>query len=195
MSNFWTTSDGKDVTEDAEKEYSVGGGSFDIIPDKTNCLALVKNAAWTEDRDNNRYINVQWSIVKPEAFANQNVWQKLWVKDDDPRAAKPAQKRDKALKMLSTIDANAGGKLAKAGREPDDDDLALALTNKQMGITVMVWENDQKEPGGNWVSAVWGKGTKEISDAKKAVPRAASGGGGSQARRPVDDLDDDDIPF
>lgn len=188
--SFWTTSDGTDVTENAEKEYSVGGGSFEIIPDKTNALALVKNAAWTKDRDGNRYINVQWSIMKPEIYAGQSVFQKLWVGDDDPRAKDAAKKRDKALKMLATIDANAGGKLAKAGREPDDDDLALALTNKQMGITIMTWDDDKtEEPGGNWVSTVWAKGAKDIAEVK-ANPKPA-------ARKPApqDDLDDDDIPF
>ena len=47
--SFWNTSDGADVTDDVEKEYDGGGGGFSIIPDKTNCLALLHSAAWKED--------------------------------------------------------------------------------------------------------------------------------------------------
>lgn len=202
--SFWSTSDGEDLTKTAEKEFDGGGGSYDIVPDKTNCLMNLDRAAWKEDKDKNRYINVQWSVLKPEAFEKTVVFQKLWVKDDDPRAKDPAKKRDKALKMLSAIDANAGGKLAKAGREPDDDDLALALTNKQMICKVMVWEmdgEDGKPMEGNWIAAVGSKGgSMAISEGvKPAAKKADTGGGGSSARRPAadpfDDDIDDDIPF
>lgn len=195
MSNWWNTSDGTDVTDDAKTEYDSGGGGFEILPAKTRALASIASAGWAKDREDNRYINIQWSIVKHEGYARRVVFQKLWCGDDDPRAKDPKKKRDKALRMLATIDANAGGKLAKAGREPDDDDLALALTNKQMGITLMVWdkeENGETVPGGNWVSAVAPKAGFECT----VPPKGAVGGGGSMARRiPADDDLDSDVPF
>jgi len=201
--DWWADSSGEDVSKVAEKEFDGGGGTPDLIPDKTNCLMSLVRAAWKGD-EGKRFVNVQWSVVKPEVFGGTVVFQKVWCGDLDQSAKDPAKKRDKALRMLATIDANAGGKLAKAGREPDDDDLALALTNKQMVCKVMLWEmEDREKPGemirGNWVSMVAGKGgSLEISDVK-AKP-AAVGGGGSQARRPApstgfaDDMDDD-IPF
>lgn len=194
MSSFWSTSDGEDVTKTAEKEYDAGGGGFDLIPDKTTCLMNLDRAAWKDDRDGNSFINVQWSVLKPDAFAKTTVFQKLWVKDDDPSAKDPAKKRDKALKMLSTIDANAGGKLAKAGREPDDDDLALALTNKQLLAKVMVWsmpdrDNPSKNIEGNWVAQVGPAkgGSMSVSEvAAKPKPQTKTNF--------AEDLDDD-VPF
>lgn len=199
MSNWWNTSDGADVTEDVSKEYDSGGGGFEILPAKTKALASIASAGWAKDRDENRYVNIQWSIVKPDDYARRVVFQKIWCGDPDPRAKDPNKKRDKALRMLATIDANAGGKLAKAGREPDDDDLALALTNKQMGITLMVWDKEEddgfggkrKEPGGNWVSAVAPKAGFEVT----IPPKKSTGNGGPQTRRQMNDDLDDDIPF
>lgn len=198
--NWWMTSDGEDVTKDVKQEYDTGGGSFEPIPDKTNALATIITAAWAKSRDNDRYVNIQWSITKPEEYARRIVFMKVWCGDLDPRAKDPEKKRDKAKKMLITIDGLAGGKLAKAGREPDDDDLALALTNKSMGVTIMLWEmdgEDGKPMSGNWISSVWAKGAKELTVPPKAAPK--TGGGGSQARRRPDPIDDDDddsgIPF
>lgn len=188
MSNFWADSTGANVAEDASKEFDVGGGDFEIIPAKTKALASVSSAAWSKDNDGNRYVNIQWSLLKHDDYAGRRIFQKIWCGDDDPRAKDPAKKRDKALRMLATIDANAGGKLAKAGREPDDDDLALALTNKQMGITIMVWEMDGKE--GNWVSAVASKAGFDVTiPAKGAVkPKPA-------AKPDADEDDPDFVPF
>src|SRR5690606_38171870 len=122
------------------------------------------------------------------------VFQKLWVKDPEPNALKKGaekadQKRDKALRMLAAIDANAGGKLARKGTEPSDDELMLALANKPMVITVKTWEMDTKDgkKEGNWVAAVSPK-TKELKLGKAAEPK----------REPVragTPLEDDEIPF
>lgn len=188
--SFWQASNGADVTDGVEKEYD-GGGGFALVPDKTNCLAMLYGAEWREDKDRNRYINIRWDIIKDDAYKGIVIFQKLWVKDDDPNAKDPAKKRDKALRMLAAIDANAGGKLARKGREPDDDDLAVCLTNKQMMIKCMVWDIDGKE--GNWIAAVGPKGgnmsiTVPVSESKRAARKI----------NPVDDLDDDlddDVPF
>lgn len=188
--SFWQTSDGTNVTDNVEKEYDGGGGDFPLIPDRTVCLLNIHSAAWDKDRDGNRYIKIRWDVVKPEPIARSVIFQKLWVRDDDPQAKDPAKKRDKALRMFAAIDANAGGKLAKAGREPDDDDLALALTNKQMLGRSMIWSMDDREqPGkkieGNWISWVGPKGSKEITE--MAAP--------PKRQEPDNSVDDDDVPF
>lgn len=190
MSSFWNTSDGADVTDDVEKEYDGGGGGFSIIPDKTNCLALLHSAAWKDDQKGNSYINIRWDVMQHEAFKGTVIFQKLWVEDDDPNASDPAKKRDKALRMLAAIDANAGGKLARKGKKPTDDDLAVALTNKQMMIKVMLWEIDGKE--GNWIAAVGPKGGSMSVTAPKDEPKKAAR---KPERQPFDEDLDDDVPF
>lgn len=189
--SFWNTSDGNDVTDSVEKEYDGGGGGFPIIPEKTNCLALLHSAAWDKNKDGDRYIKIRWDIQKHEAYKGSVIFQKLWVKDDDPNAKDPSKKRDSALRMLAAIDANAGGKLARAGREPDDDDLAMALTNKAMMVKVMVWEIEGKE--GNWISAVGPKGGAMSVTEPEEAPRPKSRK--PETKKPFDDDFDDDVPF
>lgn len=185
--SFWSTSTGTSATEKVETSYDAGGGQMELIPDGSTVLAFIKKAEWKEGREQDgypNYINIQWSVEEPESLARRVVFQKLWVKDDDPNAKDPAAKRDKALKMLATIDANAGGKLAAAGTEPTDDSLALALHTKQMVITVKVWEmkTSSGKMDGNWVAAVQPKGTE------LKVPDGKFDGGG------LDELSDE-IPF
>lgn len=189
MSNFWNTSDGEDVTQTAEKEYDAGGG-MEPVPDNTNCLLNIDNANWDKDKDGNKYIKVQYSVLKPESVANRKIWQKLWVKDDDPNAKDAEKKRNNALKMLAAIDAIAGGKLARAAREPDDDDLAFALTNKQLIGKAKIWEMGGSS--GNWIAHVAAKnGSLAVSDDVKAAVKKVT------AKLSVgdNDLDGDDIPF
>ena len=175
----------------ADKEYDAGGGNLDPIPDKTNCGLSIDSAVWKTDKDDNEYLNIQYSVVKPDAYANRKIFQKLWVKDGDPRAKDQSAKRDKALRMLATIDAICGGKLAKAGGEPSDDDLALALTNKQLVGKVMVWEmegSDGNTMSGNWIAHVAAKGGS-LTISEVAAPKKKAD--------PEPDYDDleDDIPF
>lgn len=185
--SFWNTSDGESATKGVTKEYDAGGGDFDPIPDNTNLLAFISNGQWRGAKDapdEDRHIVIEYTIEQPAAFSRRKLFQKLWVKDPDPRAKDKEtadKKRDKALKMLATIDAICGGKLAKAGREPDDDDLALALTNKAIIIKSKVWEMGDSK--GNWVAAVAPKGGNlEVSEVK------------AKAETAKDDLDDN-IPF
>lgn len=186
--SFWQTSAGENVTENVEKEYDAGGG-YTLIPDKTNCLMMIHSAGWDKDRDGNRYVKIRWDAIKPEAVAKTVTFQKIWCADFNPKwkPDEAQKKRDKALRMLAAIDANSGGKLAKAGCEPDDDDLALALTNKQMMAKVMVWEIDGKE--GNWIAAIGSKGgSLAITDLAELPKR--------EAKKPVDeDYDIGDVPF
>ena len=186
--SFWSTSDGEDVTKNATGEYDAGGGNFDPIPDDTNCLMMIESAAWAKDPNFNEYIQLTWLVVGPEAYQNRKVWQKLWVKDPEPNALKKGRedadkKRNNSLRMFANIDAIAGGKLGRAGREPDDDDLALALTNKQAICKLKVWEMGDKS--GNWIAAVGPKGgNMEVSKGDATKPKR------EQSR-----VEDDEIPF
>lgn len=193
--NFWSTSDGVDVRKDVSKTYEAPTGNLDPIPDGSTVLAFIKEAKWDntkQDGSGARYIKLRWDVEQPESVARRVVFQKLFVKDPDPNAkdAEAAdKKRNNAIKMLIAIDANSRGKLAEIGEEPNDDQLAMALTNAVMIITVKVWEmkaNDGSTMSGNWICAVNPKGEKEVhvTDAKPAT-----GSGDNIAR------DNSDIPF
>lgn len=195
--SFWSTSTGENVADNATNEFDAGGGNFELIPDNSSVLAYVDEAGWAKDDSFNEYISIKWKVQKPEAVEGRVVFQKLWVKDPEPNALKKGaekaeQKRDKALRMLAAIDANAGGKLARKGTEPSDDELMLALANKPMVITVKTWEmdtNDGKKEG-NWVAAISPK-TKELKLGKAVEPKRELVGAGGGYK------DDDDlgIPF
>ena len=202
MSDIWGLSDGGNAA-DTGTEYEVpGGGNMEPLPEGSKVLAMVEDAEWKEDADHNEYLNLKWSVVRPDEARNRKIFQKLWIKDFDPREkdeAKAEKKRDRARRLFAAIDANAGGKLAKKGGIPDADTIMVALANKLMVLRLGLWEmEDRQNPGqvmsGNWVSMVSPK-TSEIGipDAK---PRAQSArAGSSQQAANAAYADDDEIPF
>ena len=141
MSNFWDIEGEKLNTTG---KYELGGGGFKLIPDNTNCIALIDKAEWQEYQGN-EYINIKWLITSPEEYKGRVVFQKLKVFDED------AKRASKAKQMLSAIDVNAGGKLSKLKSAPSTIQLN-ALQNAKMMIKVFVWEIDDKS--GNWVGGV-----------------------------------------
>lgn len=153
--SFWNLSEG-DLKKDGL--FEVGGGDIEPIPADTSCLATIDEAKWGNDRENNSFISLRWSVLQPVEYKNRKVFQKLWVLDDDPRAKDAAKKRDKAKQMLAAIDANAGGKLMAAAEAPTDESLGACLTNKPMVIKVMQWKIKDESTGetkvGNWIGAV-----------------------------------------
>lgn len=201
--SFWNLSDGESAAT-GEKEYEQPSGNLDPIPDGSSVMAIIDEAKWNETRDERaEHISLRWSVMEPAEYANRKIFQKLWVTDDDPNtkdADKMEKKRDKAKRMLAAIDANCGGKLARKAARPNDDDLALGLTNKAMVIKCMVWEmptaeidtstGKPKMNSGNWISAVSPKSKGVDVKAAKAPAAKAS----SPASSFGDDLDDD-IPF
>jgi len=196
---FWDLSDGAAATDDVKGEYETGGGRFDPIPDGSDVLGEVEKAAWA-DKDGNEFIELTWTVLAPEEYQNRKVFQKLWVTDLDPQAKdnkKAEAKRDKARKMLATIDFNAGGKLARKSGKPTDDDL-LHLTGKPMNIKCMVWavSDARGTATGNWISAVAPK-TKPVNITNAPPPAATAGRGGqaSTISRSGSKADDDEIPF
>lgn len=204
---FWDLSDNSSA-KDTGAEYEVPGGNLEPIPAGSSVLAMIDEAKW-DDKDGAEYISLRWSVMAPEQYKNRKIFHKLWASDLEPATvakggeAKAVQKRDKARKMLSAIDANAGGKLSRKDEKPSDDALALNLCNKPMVITLMVWESQGRDgtmAQGNWVSAVAPK-SKEIKiGVASTAPRQ------SQSRRDDDfgmssgqsrqsRVDDDEIPF
>lgn len=207
--SFWDLSDGETAKTD-KTEYEIPGGNLTPIPGNSDVLAAPSDAKWATTKDKaERYIEITWKVEKPEAYAGRLVFHKLWVDDLDPNAKteeKAKAKRDKARRMLATIDANAGGKLMRSNDMPTDDDLALALVDKPMVIKVMLWEMpDNHAPGnfisGNWVSAVKPKTAKLTIGNEMPTPNAiASSGGRAPMVTPAgagsDNFSlDDEIPF
>lgn len=179
MADFWTLSDGKQ----AEQTDKFEAGSFDVLPDDTDVLAVIEEAGWKSGFEGSPdVISLRWSVLKPDALKNRKIFQKLKVCEDDPKIS------DKAKRMLMAIDTNAGGKLAKLDREPEDHELMMALMNKPMVLKIKVWKMNDKK--GNWVAAVSPakKKAAQPEQAPVAAPQATPADN-------LDDLDDDIIPF
>lgn len=191
--SFWQLNDGTTV-DNTNTTFDAGGGNLDPIPDNTSCIAAIEEAKW-DSYEGDSFINLKWRVMRPAAYANRVLFQKLKVygtaKDKDPRAT-----ADKAKRMLAAIDANCGGKLMALGRDFEDADLMIALVGKPMAIKVQVWKMGEKS--GNWISAV--APAKAQAPAQTQAP-AAPHQPARQAQRPAPapapaiDALDDDIPF
>jgi hypothetical protein len=159
--SFWSTSSGENLasqTKEQAQAYTPPTNDLEPIPGKSKVRAFVKEAGWDKNQNGDRYIKLRWDVTKPDVYAKRVVFQKFWVKDPDPNAKDPNGKRDKSLRMLAKIDALAGGKLAAKGSEPNDDELLIALANKEMVIAVELWEmkgSDGEMMSGNWIRDVY----------------------------------------
>tara|TARA_B100000795_G_scaffold190873_1_gene145462 strand:- start:228 stop:725 length:498 start_codon:yes stop_codon:yes gene_type:complete len=157
--NFWETSTSEAIESKSTFDAS---NNFQPIPDNTDVLCVVENAAWANNQYNGDYIAIEWQVLVPEEYANRKIFQNIKVMHDNEKTA------DKAKKMLATIDYNAGGKMLKSGEQPDDAMLTKSLTGKQMILKLQVWEmagDDGQTRSGNWVCAVSGK--KDVKLTKK----------------------------
>lgn len=168
--SFWQTSDNAKL--DTTGKFEVSGG--EPIPENTTLKVMATSAQWDEYQDS-RFISIEWTVIEGD-YKNRKVFQKVRVMEPSPA------KRDRAIRMLAAIDANAGGGLMALGREPSDMDLQQHLMNKIMFIKVQVWEIEGKT--GNWVSAVAGAGVQQ--PAAPAQPAQAA---------PAADPFDESIPF
>ena len=176
--SFWSLSDGS--TPETTNTMDMGGGDFKVIPDNTSVTAIIEDAKWDE-YEGDRFIKLTWQIIAGE-YKGQKIFHKVKVEDTDPK------KRDRQIKMLIAIDANAGGKLAQLGREPTDDDLVMHLSNKPMAIVLMIWDMNGKT--GNWVSKV-GPVSGKAAPAQTPAQTAPA----PKTKAPSEDDFDDDIPF
>ena len=194
--SFWDLSDGQTAV-DTPKEYEVPGGSMEPIPNNSDVLAIVDQAKWAEN-DGKNYVELRWAVMAPEAVKGRKVFHKLWVTDLDPNAkdeAKGKAKRDKARRMLASIDANAGGNLTRTGEAPTDETLTMHLCNKPMVIKVMVWSmkgSDGTDMAGNWVSAV-SPSDKPLQISSEPLPKTSAVPAPYQFGN--SDLGDEEIPF
>lgn len=199
--SFWNLNDGEDLTKTGTDTFeSAGGGDFAPIPAGTQCKALIDEAKWDKDKDGNEFVSLRWTMMQPEEYKNRKVFQKLWVSDLDPRAAKdPAKaekKQDNAKRMFAAIAGAAGGKLLQVAGKPTNEDLARCLTQKPMMIRLMVWDMKNESTGetmtGNWVHAVAPTGKMDVKAGTPSVPKA---GGGAPVGLKSGAMMDDDIPF
>ena len=192
---FWNLSDGEDAAKTGA-EYEIPGGNMDPIPAGSSVLAMIDEAKWDHTQnDAEEYISLRWTVLAPDEFKNRKVFQKLWVTDHDPNAkdhAKAIAKTDKARKMLAAVDANAGGKLTAKDAKPSSDDLARALQDQPMVITLGVWESNTGGNVGNWVMAVAPK-NKPLKIGDKAPAKKSVGNPLDFNRRGPEV--DDEIPF
>ncbi len=176
--SFWTTSEGKSAATEATGKFEASE-NYELIPDGTTAMAIITKPS-IEQYQGDEYINVEWTIVKPDAFKNRKVFQKVRVWDNN------VKKADKAKAMLANIDKNAGGKLAKMDKDPTNETLSV-LTGKTMLIKILIYtikEGDVVTKTGNYVGAVSPRSTEE--PAPVPTPKPA----------PVDDVfDDSDVPF
>lgn len=193
--SFWSLSTGETVKPETEYE-APQGGDLSPIPDGTDVMAYIDEAKW-DKKGEAEYISLRWRVAKPEVYKNRVVFHKLWVMGDNPDAKdieKAKKQGDNAKKMLSAIDANAGGQLIKVKGIPADEDLQRCLMNKFMVIKLKVWEmtgNNGEKMSGNWICAI---SSKEKGVAEVTKPAAAE--------KPFDPVangtsryDDDSIPF
>jgi hypothetical protein len=190
MSNFWEMSDGKSATETGVS-FEIEG-NMEPIPNNTGCIGVIEEVKWSMYETDN-YINQKWRILRPEAYANRVVFQKIYPLG---KAGKDEAYSDRQKRMFAAIDANAGGKLSKLESIPTDEDLMSALAGKMMAIKVMKWtisakdSSNGEERSGNWISAVapakgGAKPAAQVQAKKAAAPVVP----------PHSDSFEDDIPF
>lgn len=184
--SFFTTSTGENAAATATGEFSAGGGDFAPIPKDTRVLAMCDEAKISEYQGQS-YINLKWSIAQPKEYKGRVIFQKIKCWEAD------ANKRDKALRMLAAIDANAGGKLAASGAEPTDLSLQTSLTAKPMVLKLGVWDMDGKT--GNWVQEVSKHQPKPGTAAPAPAPKPQPAPKPAPVETQSTGVDMDDIPF
>jgi len=193
MSNdidFWS-----DVEEQPESFESKGGDDFEVIPAKTRALAEIESVTIESYKDaaEIEYINIQWTLMKPEIYQNRRIFHKIRIMGDDPtqksyKEDKQEEKIRNAKMMLAAIDKICtGGKLFGLKRMPTEEELQRYLIGKTAEIYLMVYKIGEME--GNWVHSVFapsGNVSAPIQTANKRVPQKPASG--------FDDMDSD-VPF
>lgn len=143
--SFWNLSNNESAVTTTTGVFD-SNPDIEPIPENTNLMTMADEVVWDE-YEGVRFIKIRWTVLDGE-YKNRKIFQKIHV------CSHEAKKRDKAVKMLAAIDANAGGELCKiVDREPTDQDLMSALMNKTMIVKVGLWETDSGAKG-NWVKAV-----------------------------------------
>ena len=69
--SFW------DINEEVSDKFEISGGDgFSVIPANTQCLAVIDECKWDQDREGNRYISLRWSVLAPAEYKNRKLFQK-----------------------------------------------------------------------------------------------------------------------
>lgn len=142
--SYFNLSDGtKPVTGG---DFNSGNEGFAPIPKGQVVKAAVTSIKWDSFNNDPEFLSLDWVISAPAKYKNRRVFQKLRLNDTD------AGKRDKAIRMLSAIYANAGGDLSKFSGKPSEAELVADLSHKFMLLQLDVWEWEGKS--GNHVTRV-----------------------------------------
>ena len=197
--SFWQLSTGKNAG-DTDGTFEMSGGELEPIPNGTNVLASIEEAKW-DNKDGNHYVSLRWSVLAPAEYKNRKLFQKLWIKDHDPRAKDPVKKKDTAMSMFAAIDKNAGGKIVQREEEPTDEVLTKNLCNKTMVALVMLWEMNNEQTGekmrGNWIKKVTSRTGGEQISAANPSPKSmtATAFANIKVGKTATSPPEEDVPF
>ena len=89
--SFWTTSTGEDLRQ-TDGTYEADGGNLEPIPNNTTAVAMIDEAKWDTTQIGDQFVSLRWTVLSPPEYKNRKVFQKLWIRDPDPRA-KDADKK------------------------------------------------------------------------------------------------------
>ena len=124
-----------------------GGGT--LIPEGTLVLASVEEIkTQTFDGSTHESLNLKWRVEEPEEYNNRVFFQTIKINGTDPlskyynKDKQDTQIKD-AFRMLSAIDKNAGGNIAKLMRKPTDDELTQYIVAAKMWVNLGVYNNRQ----------------------------------------------------
>src|SRR5215217_3102831 len=123
---FWQSDLGA-ITGDADDAFIK---DFSVIPDGTMALAKIIKFSKYEDKNNNFYYEIEWSLVDGD-FKGRKVTQKIKAFDSD------AKVRHRALNMLKLIYVLFKVK-PESANEPSDKEL-MSFVNKVAGIRIREW--------------------------------------------------------
>lgn len=152
--SVWQTMSGQEI--DAGTRQTVGG---QVIPKGSKGLANIRKATVDSQKVHGTervedLINVQWKFVEGHDtegndLAGRVVFQKLRIWDLDEGKA------NKARMMLSALDnLVTDGEMRKEDLEINNETLMMLVADVDILIEVGVWMNDEKQPGGNFITAV-----------------------------------------
>lgn len=199
MSGFWNVA-GETITAQETIEVAGGGNNDMPIPAGTQVKGIIDDVQWKTNESEGTFINIKWKIQAPECYEGRVIFQKIHVRCHEFKSAskwrefdeqKMNQKRAQFLRMLATIDTNAGGKLLSSQDAPTDERLQTCLVGKAMALVLEVWESKFRDGvaiqnavdygRGNWVKAVAPKG--EFKNMSKDDQAAAVARTDEQYRR------------
>lgn len=182
--NYW------EELPESTGEY-VQSNSSDPIPAGTEVQVSITEAKWHSFQGSeHKNINLTWQVDEPEEYHGKRFYQNVKVNGDDPvssfyKQEKQEKTRSEARLALSVIDKYSGGNIFALKREVTTPELQKFLVGARMTVEVDVYKNKNTVKR---ISAPKGEITapsKQDVNAARAMPK----------KPPVNDIDDDLIPF